>query len=151
MPSESPGGCGHLFGESRTTERRHRKFAFAWRFKDIAALINLSADVPSLAGNTDCVFHLVVIGFEFAVLERPVLNGRALRNASGSIAPYSFASYFEVPRTQAPALPPVVNRCAAHRVHHRMRALDCHRRGICPERGPFAIGFLRSGRPYVSV
>src|SRR5262245_37962800 len=151
MPSESFGGCSHLFGESCAAKCRHRKLALARCFEDIAALVNLTVDVSCFPGNTDGVFHLVVIGLEFVVVDRPVLNGGAFGNASGTVATYGFASYFEIPRIEPPALPPVVDGRSAHRVHHWVGALDCHRRGICPERGPFAIGFLRPGRPHISA
>src|SRR5439155_27174394 len=81
MPAERARGVPHLLEEPRPPKRRHRVVALAWTFEDIAGAIDLSADVARLARDADLVFHLVVVGLEIVVPERPVLDGRSLGNA----------------------------------------------------------------------
>src|SRR5437870_3454914 len=125
MPSERLRGCRHSFRKSGTTERGHRILALARALKDVAAIVDLSLDVSCLARNANRVLDLVVIRFEFVVVERPVFNRRAFRNARSTVATYGFAAHLEIPRIQTPALTPVVNRRPADGVHHRMDALNC--------------------------
>src|SRR5271154_7202528 len=44
-------------------------------FERIAAVLDLAADVTGFAGCTAQLFESVVIGFEFIIADRPILNG----------------------------------------------------------------------------
>src|SRR5262249_53079546 len=147
MPRKRARGRSHLVDESGRTERRHGILARARPFKDVAAVVDFSADVSGLAGDADRPFDLVVIRLEFVIVEGPVFDSRSLRNAGSAIASNRFAANLEVPRVEPPALRPVMNRRSANRVHHGMGALHGRGRGVRTESGTFGCRLLRARRP----
>jgi len=134
----------HVAGHPK---RRHGVFAFARRFENVAALVQFARDISGLTGNSYRIFHFLVIRFELVVRERPVFDGRTLRDPRRAVAPDCLASHLEVPGIEPPALPPVVHRGAADGIHHLMGALDSPSRGIGTNRRPFPGDLLSSRRP----
>jgi hypothetical protein len=120
VPAERSCGRRHPIGELGPAQRRHRVFAGARSFEDVAAVVNRVVDVTGLAGNADLVLHLVIAGLEFFQPERPIFNGRAFRNPRRTVTAPRLGHDLEVPWIEPPALRPVVQRCAADRIHHRM-------------------------------
>src|SRR5579883_901645 len=147
MPSERSRRSGHLFDVAGPAQRRHGIFALARPLEDVAAIVDLAVDVAGFSGDADRIFNLVVIRFEFLVIEGPIFHGRTLRNAGSAIAADRSAADLEVPWVQAPALGPVMNRSPANGIHHGMDALNGGCRSVRPECRPFGSGLLRARRP----
>ena len=153
MPAEPAGRGGHHVREARAAQGRHRIRPRARALEDVAPFVYRAAHVPGLAGYADFHLHLVVVGLQFVVAERPVLDRRTLRDARGAVSAARLADHLEVPRVQPPALCPVVERRAADGVHHRVnRASGRRRRGRGGAmRGDLAIGLLHRLRPAAIV
>src|ERR1700748_3356891 len=60
-------------------QRRIRIIARARILEWIAAGLDLTLDVAGLAGNTRCVFELVIIGFDLGTGNAPVLQRHIVR------------------------------------------------------------------------
>src|SRR5207249_8538982 len=78
---------------------------------------------------------------------------RTFGNTRCAITPPGFAHNLEIPGIQTPALSPIMNRCSADCIHHRM---DCGSRsvwgrGIGAMRRNLAIDLLRLWRPSAAV
>src|SRR5579862_5920987 len=101
-------------------QRRHGVLLLPWAFKDVAFCVERSTNVSCLPGNANRVFHLFVIRLEILIGKRPVLDRRTGRDGGRSVAANALTSYLEVPFRQAPTLSPVVERCAADTIHHRV-------------------------------
>ncbi len=120
MPPEPSRRPGHELGEPGAPQRRHGVVATARPLENVAARVDLAADVPRLTRHTDRLFHPVVVRLELLEAERPILHGGARGNSPGAVPARRLADDLEVPRVEAPALRPVVQRGAADRVHHRV-------------------------------
>src|SRR5438094_8505311 len=101
MPPERARRGGHLVEKVRAAQRRHWKLALPGAFENIAAMIDLSVDVPGLPRYANLVLDLVVIRFKLVVAEGPVLHRRASWNARRVVAPPRVAHHLEIPRVQA--------------------------------------------------
>ena len=144
-------GPGHLVVERRPAQRRHRVLALARRLESVAARIDLPVDVARLPRDADLVLDLLVVRLELVVAERPVLDGRSLRDARRAVAAPRFAHHLEVPRVQAPVLRPVMEARAADAVHHRVSAARRRRRGRRADGRRFAVGLVHRHRPAADV
>src|SRR5262245_11668264 len=120
MPAEPAHGSAHHLSEARSAKRRHRILARARTLEDIATPIDAPVDVARLAGGADLALAAIVVRLELFETERPVFDGRSFRDARAAIATGRLAHDLEVPRAQAPALCPVVERGSANGVHHRV-------------------------------
>src|ERR1700719_1144277 len=149
MPAERSGGCRHQIDEPGGTQWRHRIFSLSAALKDVSLRVDLAVDVPGLAGHTDLVFNLVVIGFEFFQTEGPVFHRRTYGDSTGSIAALRLTNDFEIPRIEPPALSPVMERRSADCIHHgvnrRPRRVGSGR--VWPMCRNLVIRFLHRLRP----
>src|SRR5678816_4214238 len=73
-------------------------YSRARAFEDVAAAIDASVQVAGLAGDADLVLDAIVVGLELLEAERPVFDGRPLRDARSAIPTRGLARHFEVPR-----------------------------------------------------
>src|SRR5262245_5066489 len=119
VPTERSRRRRHFFGETRTSESRHRVLAFASTFKNISTRVNGPVDVSRFSRYPDFALDPVVIGLEFVIPKRPIFYGRTLWDSRGAISPSGLTDNFEVPWIQAPTLSPVMDGCSADRIHHR--------------------------------
>src|SRR5206468_2593885 len=105
------------------------------------------------ARHADFVLDLVVIRLQFAESERPVFDRRALWNSSGAVAALRLGDDLEVPRIQAPALRPIMQRGAADGVLHRVDDAARRWRGGCgrARRRDFVIRLLNALRPTAEI
>src|SRR5262249_447693 len=99
------------------------------------------------------VFDLVVPGLELLEPERPVLHGRAFGDAPCAVAARGLALGLEVPRVEAPALRPVMQRGSTDRVHHWMdgQPRRVGRRGVGAMGWNLAVRLLRRLRPAAEI
>ena len=119
--SELARGVGHQrVRETAGAQGRHRIFALSRRFENISRLVDLALKISGFARNADLVFDQVVPGFEIVISDRPIFKCGVLRQRAHAIAADHFAACLEIPRLEAPALCPIMNRRAADRVHHGM-------------------------------
>ena len=152
MPAQRPRGRGHAIEIAGTAQRRHRVRPPPRRFVDVAATIDGAEYVAGLARHADLMLHQVVVRLELFVAERPVLHGGPRRKARAAVAAGGLAHHLEVPRRQAPALRPVVQRGAADAVHHHVAGGPRRRRRrVDPVRRHLAIALLHRHRPVAHV
>src|SRR5687767_13586529 len=93
---------------SRSSERWHRVFAASGRLENVSPPIDVSLDVAGFAGHAQLALGDVVVPFELFDTERPVLDGRSLRNPRWTVSLRRSADDLEIPCAQAPALGPVM-------------------------------------------
>ncbi len=152
MPAQLPGDLGHVIRERGAAQGRHGIIPLSRRFKNVACRIELPLNVPGLAGDADFLFHDVVIRLQIVVGDGPILQRRPRRNRTRAISPDHFGSRFEVPRFEAPALRPVVNRRASDRVHHRMGPGGlCRLRRSGAKRGTLQLRFRHGSNHAANV
>src|SRR5690606_22589972 len=122
FPAKLTGGIAHHVGEAGTAQAGHRIGTGPWTLKLVATGYYFTVDVAGVARDSQRILHAIVEGLQLFVTERPILNGRVLRDAVSTVAVGGFADNLEIPGIQAPALGPVVHRGATHPIHHGMPA-----------------------------
>src|SRR6516225_446602 len=119
LPSERPRRRLHVLQVVGRPQRRHRILALSRPFVYIPRRIQPALEVAGFPANPNLVLHRIVKGFQIVIAERPVFESRPFREIAGTVTLLHFRTGFEIPRFQPPALPVIVNRGAAHGVHHR--------------------------------
>ena len=149
MQADVVRGSRHQVREAGAAKRRHWIFAFPRAFEDVPTFVQCSVDIAGLTGNSDLSLDPLIVRFEFFITERPVLDGRSLRNSRGAVPAFGFADDFEVPGIEPPALTPIMDGGAANRIHHGMpfRAWGHRRRCGRAVRRDFIVDFLQLCRP----
>ena len=138
--------------EPRPPQRRHGKITLSRSFEPVAAGVDASPDISGLSGDTYFALHAVVIGLEFVVFERPVLDRGAARNPGCSVTLSRLGHHPEIPRIEPPTLGPVVQSGPTHRIHHWVATNLIGPSSRCsPGRGPLLLSLLHQHGPIAIV
>ena len=152
MPAQLARGRRHAVEESGAAQWRHRIVTRAGGLENIAPGIQRAKHIAHLAGHADFPLDAVVVGLEFVVAERPVLDRRSGGNAPAAIAAHGVADGAEVEVRQTPALGPVVQGRAAHAIHHHVSGGAGRRcRRVDPVRRHFVVALLDGHGPVAHV
>src|SRR3984893_17116819 len=103
----------HLARQDRR-QRRQRIVAGSRRLERIAAGLDLTAGVTSLAGDRRGIFKLVVIGLELGVADAPVLDRHVVGNGVLAVALFVVGADLELHVGPAPGVTAPVHAGAAH-------------------------------------
>ena len=115
-------------------------------FERVAAGLDLTAQVTSLAGYRRDMLELVVIGFELGVGDAPVRNGHVGGNEALAVALLVTRAHLEFHVGPAPSVPAPMHARATHDLPRQERAQPPHGqrflRWIVPDGERIACGVL---------
>ena len=153
MPAEPARRGRHLVVPPAPSKRRHRIFAFARPLENIPARVDRPVDIPGLARHADFLLDDVVIRLKVGQSDGPVFDGGSFGDARRAVALLRLADHLEIPRAEPPALRPIVQRRAAHGVHHRVdgQARRVGTRRARPVRWNFVLRLLHRLRPGAEI